>query len=145
MKRPLSIILSGAVFTAVIVAALALSMQKLMQPKSASSTAAAPRQEVASGSSKTSPTIVGTDHPVPVSPPPQVAATPNPSTRTRLAQGKLNAPNQPATPVPQDSALVENDSRHQAESPFDDASQRQAASQSDNASSREAESPAELP
>jgi hypothetical protein len=133
MKRPLSIIFSGVVFATVIVAALALSMQKLMQWKNAGSTAAAPPQEVVSANSKNSPTIVGTDHPVPVDPPRQLASRPKPK-----------APNPPATPVPQASALVENDSRHQGEAPSDNASRHQAVSQSDNASRSEAESPVEL-
>ena len=117
MKRPLSIVLSAAVFTAVIAGALTLSALKLMQPKIAPS-AAAPPQEVVSASAKASPQIVGTDHPVPVNPPLQLAATP-----------KLNPP---STPVPRASALVEN------------ASQREAESLSDNASGHETESPAEL-
>ena len=144
MKRPLSIIFAGVVFTAVIVAALALSMQKLMQPKSPSSMAAAPPKEVVSGNAKASPTIVGTDHPVSVSPPQQLADTPNPWARIRLAQGTLNAPNPPLTPVPQASALVENASHHQAESPSDNAARHQTESLVGNSTSGEAESPAEL-
>ena len=121
MKRPLSIVLSAAVFTSVIAGALTLSTLKLMQPKTAASTTAAPPQEVVSASSKTSPAIVGTDHPVPVSPPQQVAASP-----------KLKPFNPPATPLPRASALVDNVSRHDAESV------------SDNVSGQETESPAEL-
>ena len=132
MKRPLSIIISGAVFISVIAEALTLSMVKLMQPKSAPSTAAAPSQEIVSAGSKPSPTIVGTDHPVPVSP----ALQP-------LATAEL-APNPPATPVPQASALVENTPDHQVESPSDNASRHQTEPLADNSSSREAESPAEI-
>ena len=120
MKRPLSIAISAAVFTSVIAGALTFSALKLMQPKTAPSTAAPPK-DVVSASAKAAPTIVGTDHPVPISPPLQLAASP-----------KLNPPNPPATPVPQASALVEN------------ASQREAESLSDNVSEQEAESPAEL-
>jgi type IV secretory pathway VirB10-like protein len=105
MKRPLSIILSIAVFTSVIAGAVAFSTLKLMQPKGAISNAAAPAKEVVSTSSKASPTIVGTDHPVPVTPPLQLAASPRP-----------RASNPPAKPVPQASALVENTSQQQAES-----------------------------
>jgi len=133
MKRLLSIALSGVVFTSVIAGAVTFSMLKLLESKSAISTAAAPAKEVVSTSSKASPTIVGTDHPVPVSPPLQSAASPKPS-----------ASNPPATPVSQASALVENASRRQAESPSDNTSRREAESLADNASRYEAESPAEL-
>jgi type IV secretory pathway VirB10-like protein len=133
MKRPLSIIVSSAVFTSVIAGAVTFSMLKLMQPKGGISTAAAPSKEVVSTSSKPSATMVGTDHPVPVSPPLQSAASPKPIVS-----------NSPATPVPQASALVENDSHHQAESPSDNTSGHEAESLADNSSSREAESPAEL-
>jgi hypothetical protein len=133
MKRPLSIILSSAVFTSVIAGAVAFSTLKLMQPKGALSNAAAPAKEVVSTSSKASPTIVGTDHPVPVTPPLQLAAS-----------AKPRASNPPAKPVPQASALVENASRHQAESPSGNTSRHQAESLADNSYRGEAESPAEL-
>jgi hypothetical protein len=133
MKRPLSIILSSGVFTAVIAGAVTFSTLKLMQPKGATSTAAAPAKEVVSTSSKASPTIVGTDHPVPVTPPLQLAARPKP-----------RASNSPATPVPQASALVENASQHQAESQSGDTARHRAESLADNSYSGEAESPAEL-
>ena len=133
MKKPLSIVLSGVVFTSVIAAAVTFSMLKLLESKSAISTAATPPKEVVSTSSKASPTIVGTDHPVPVSPPLQLAASPKP-----------DASNPPATPVPRASALAENASRHQAESPSDNTSRHEPESLADNASRDEAESPAEL-
>ena len=145
MKRPFSIVLSAAVFTSVIAGALTFSTLKLVQPKSASATAAAPPQGVVSAGSNAFPTIVGTDHPVPVSSPVEVAASP-----------ESNAPNAPATPVPQASALVENAFSHQAESPSDNssrdevrsisdsASHHEAQSLSDNSSRQEAESPAGL-
>jgi hypothetical protein len=133
MKRPLSIILSSAVFTSVIAGAITFSTLKLMQPKGATSTAAAPAKEVVSTSSKASPAMVGTDHPVPVTPPLQLAASPKPK-----------ASNRPATPVPQASAVVENASRQQAESPSDNISRHPAESLADNSYSREPESPAEL-
>jgi type IV secretory pathway VirB10-like protein len=133
MKRPLSIILSSAVFTSVIAGAVAFSTLKLMQPKGGISNAAAPAKEVVSTNSKASPTIVGTDHPVPVTPPLQLAASPRPK-----------APNRPAIPVPQASALGENASHHQAESPSNNTSRHQAESLADNSYSREPESPAEL-
>ena len=133
MRRPFSIVLSAAVFTSVIAGALTLSTLKLMQPKSAPSTTAGPAKEVVSAGTKASPTIVGTDHPVPVSPPLRLAASP-----------KANRPNPPATPVPQASALVENGSRRQAESLSEDASRHEAESVGDNTSSHEADSPAEL-
>ena len=133
MKRPLSIILSSAVFISVIAGAVAFSTLKLMQPKGANSNAAAPAKEVVSTSSKASPPMVGTDHPVPVTPPPQLAAIP-----------KLKAFNRPATPAPKASALVENPSQHQAESPSDNPSHHQAESLADNSYSREPESPVEV-
>ncbi|MBV8483791.1 MAG: hypothetical protein JO077_13115 [Verrucomicrobia bacterium] len=133
MKRPFSIVLSVAVFTSVIAGALTFSTLKLMQPKSASSTAAAPTKEVVSASSKASPTIVGTDHPVPVNPPLRLAASP-----------KSKASNPRATPVTPDSALVENASGHQSASPSTNDSRHEAESLADNASSREADSPAEI-
>ncbi|HTD17113.1 MAG TPA: hypothetical protein VK673_18155 [Chthoniobacterales bacterium] len=132
MKRPFSIVLSAAVFTSVIAGALTLSTLKLMQSKSAFFTAAHP-QEVVSGNSKASPTIVGTDHPVPASPPLKLAASP-----------KSKAPNPRATPVTQASALVENASVHQSASPSTTASRHEAESLANNASSREADSPAEI-
>lgn len=132
MNRPLSIALSATVFTSVIAGALTLSTLKLMQPKSASSTAASP-QAVVSANSKAPPTIVGTDHPVPVNPPLQLAASP-----------KSKAPNPRATPVPRASALVENASGHPSVSPSNNAFGQEAESLSDNASRYEAESPAEI-
>jgi hypothetical protein len=132
MNRPLSIVLSAAVFTSVIAGALTLSTLKLMQPKSASSTAASP-QALVSANSKASPTIVGTDHPVPVNPPLQLAASP-----------RSKAPNARATPVPRASALVENASGHPSASPSNNTSRREAESVAANASRDEAESPAEL-
>jgi hypothetical protein len=131
MNRPLSIVLSATVFTSVIAGALTFSTLKLMQPKSASSTAASP-QAVVSANSKASPTIVGTDHPVPVTPPLQLAASP-----------KSKAANPRATPVPRASALVENTSGHPSASPSN-TSRREAESLADSASRYEAESPAEL-
>ena len=131
MNRPLSIVLSAAVFTSVIAGALTLSTLKLMQPKSASSTAAP--QGLVSANAKASPTIVGTDHPVPVNPPLQLAASP-----------KSKAPNPRATPVPSASALVENASGHLSASPFNNAFGHEAESVADNASRYEAESPAEI-
>ena len=118
-------------FTSVIAGALTFSTLKLMQPKSASSTAASP-QAVVSANSKASPTIVGTDHPVPVTPPLQLAASP-----------KFKAANPRATPVPRASALVENTSGHPSASPSN-TSRREAESLADSASRYEAESPAEL-
>ena len=131
MNRPLSIVLSATVFTSVIAGALTFSTLKLMQPKSASSTAASP-QAVVYANSKASPTIVGTDHPVPVTPPLQLAASP-----------KSKAANPRATPVPRASALVENTSGHPSASPSN-TSRREAESLADSASRYEAESPAEL-
>jgi hypothetical protein len=133
MKRPLSIVLSSAVFTSVIAGAITFSTLKLMQPKGPISNAAAPAKEVVSTSSKASPTIIGTDHPVPVTSPLQLAASPKPK-----------AFNWPATPDPQASALVENASQHQAESPSANTSRHQAESLADNSGSSETESPAEL-
>jgi type IV secretory pathway VirB10-like protein len=138
MNRPLSIILSSAVFTSVIAGAITFSTLKLMQPKGATSTAAAPAKEVVSRSSKASPAMVGTDHPVPVTPPLQLAASPKPKAFNPKPF------NPPATPVPQASAVVENASRHQAESPSDNTSRHPAESLADNSYSREPESPAEL-
>jgi hypothetical protein len=127
MNRPLSIVLSATVFTSVIAGALTFSTLKLMQPKSASP------QAVVSANSKPSPTIVGTDHPVPVNPPQQLAASP-----------KSKTPNPRATPVPRASALVENASGHPSASPSDNSSRREGEFLADNASRYEAESPAEL-
>jgi type IV secretory pathway VirB10-like protein len=137
MNRPLSLAIAAAVFTSVIAGALTLSTLKLMQPKSASSTAASP-QALVSANSKVSPTIVGTDHPVPVNPPQQLAASP-----------KSKAPNPRVTPVPRASALVENASDHPSASPStaspsNNTSRREAESLADNASRDEAESPAEV-
>ena len=131
MNRPLRIVLSAAVFTSVIAGALTLSALKLMQPKGASSTAASP-QALVSANSKASPTIVGTDHPVPVNPPLQLAASP-----------RSKAPNARATPVPRASALGENVASHPSASPSN-TSRHEAESLADNASRDEAESPTEL-
>ena len=131
MNRPLSIVLSATVFTSVIAGALTFSTLKLMQPKSASSTAASP-QAVVYANSKASPTIVGTDHPVSVNPPLQLAASP-----------RSKVPNPRATPVPRASALVENASAHPSTS-SNNAFGHEAESLSDNASRYEAETPAEI-
>jgi len=108
MKRSLSIVFSGVVFTSVIAGALTISMLKLMPSKSAGSTAGEVPQAVVSSISTASPSpaIVGTDHPVPVTPPLQVAASPKPKT-----------PNPPSTPASQVSAVAGNDSHYEAESP----------------------------
>ncbi|HEY4815115.1 MAG TPA: hypothetical protein VIH58_10585 [Chthoniobacterales bacterium] len=108
MKRSLSIVFSGIVFTSVIAGALTISMLKLLPSKSAGSREGALPQAVVSANStaSASPAIVGTDHPVPVNPSLQVAASP-----------KHKTPNPPSTPAPQVSALAENDSRYNAESP----------------------------
>jgi hypothetical protein len=110
MKRSLSIAFLGALFTSVIAGALTLSMLKLMPSKSAlpSATAGVAPQKVVSASSTASPSpaMVGTDHPVPVNSPPQLAASP-----------KYKALDLRAIPVPQASALAENDSHSEAESP----------------------------
>jgi len=127
MKRSLSIILSGAVFTSVIAGAVAFSTLKLLESRSAAS------KEIVSTNSKASPTIVGTDHPVPANSPRQLAARP-----------KAKASNPPATPVPQASALVQNASGHQSALPSDNTSRHDAESLSDNASRDEADSPAEI-
>jgi hypothetical protein len=132
MNRPLSIALSATVFTSVIAGALTLSTLKLMQPKSAPSTAASP-QAVVSANSKTSPTIVGTDHPVPVNPPVQLTA-----------RAKSKSANPRATPVPQASALVENASGHSSASPSKTPFLHDADALSDNSSRSEAESPVEV-
>jgi hypothetical protein len=127
MKRSLSIILTVAVFASVIAGAVAFSTLKLLGSRSAAS------KEVVSRSSKPSPTIVGTDHPVAVNPPVQLAARP-----------KSNAPNPRATPVPQSSVLVENASGHPSAAPSNKASRQKAESLSDNTSRDETESPAEI-
>lgn len=123
MKRSLSIAFLGALFTSVIAGALTLSTLRLLQSKNVLSwaTAGAALQKVISASSAASPspTIVGTDHPVPVNSPQQLAAvsktkenkTLNPPARP------YKAPNPPATSTPQPSAAVENDSQNEPESP----------------------------
>jgi hypothetical protein len=95
MKRLLSLVLSGAVFTSVIAGALSLSMLRLLQSKNPVSSAV---QALVSASSTTPPTIVGTDHPVPANPQPRLEASP----KVRVAEP-------PAAPNPQPSALAEND------------------------------------
>ncbi|MFY9986682.1 MAG: hypothetical protein WAK31_18100 [Chthoniobacterales bacterium] len=95
MKRLLSLVLSGAVFTSVIAGALSLSMLRLLQSENPVSPAV---QALVSASSTTPPTIVGTDHPVPATPQPHLAASP----KVRVAEP-------PAAPNPQPSALAEND------------------------------------
>lgn len=113
MKRLVSLILAGTVFTSVIAGALTFSMLRLLQSKNAVPTAF---QALVSASSSMPPTIVGTDHPVPASPPqpPHLAARPKQpflpaSPKTRAAQ-------QPAAPTPQPSALAENDPRSENDS-----------------------------
>jgi type IV secretory pathway VirB10-like protein len=108
MKRLLSLVLSGAIFASVIAGALSLSMLRLLQSKSAPSGGAAPSQALVSAGSTTAPTMAGTDHPVPVNPSPEVTAAP-----------KQQTPIPPATPAPQISAVAENDSRSETESPVE--------------------------
>jgi hypothetical protein len=105
MKRLLSLVLSGAVFTSVIAGALSLSMLRLLQSKNPVSTAV---QALVSASSATPPTIVGTDHPVPANPQPHLAASP-----------KIKAAEPPAAPTPQPSALADNGYSSEPESPVE--------------------------
>ncbi|MBV8278787.1 MAG: hypothetical protein JO170_26490 [Verrucomicrobia bacterium] len=106
MKNPLSIIFSGVLFTFVVAGALTLSTLKMLESKSAISKAAAPPKEVVSTSSKAPPTIARTDHPVPIDPKPEL-----------MASSKPEAPNPTSTPSPEASAVTQNVSRHEAESP----------------------------
>ena len=123
MKRLLSIAFLGALFTSVIAGALTLSMLRLLQSKNVLSwaTVGAALEKVVSTSSKASPspTIVGTDHPVPVNSPQQLAAVSRTKENKALnsPERPYKAPNPPATSTPQPSAVVENDSQNEAESP----------------------------
>jgi hypothetical protein len=120
MKRSLSIAFLGVLFTSVIAGALTLSTLKLLQSKNLLSwaTAGAALQKVVSTSSaaSTSPTIVGTDRPVPVNSPQQLAAIPK-YKAPNPAETPYKAPNPPATSTPQPSAVAENDSQNEADSP----------------------------
>lgn len=117
MKRLVSLILAGAVFTSVIAGALTFSMLRLLQSKNAVPTAF---QALVSASSSMPPTIVGTDHPVPASPPPEpphLAA--RPKQPFLVASPKTRAAEQPAAPTPQPSALAKNDSGSETNSPVE--------------------------
>jgi hypothetical protein len=119
VKRSISIVVLGALFTAVVAGALTFSVTRLLSSKSALSTATAGATDqkvlFASSTASPSPEIAGTDHPVPVNSPAPLAASPR-----LVATSKYktpNPPNPPATPVPQASALAENDPQNEAESP----------------------------
>ena len=120
MKRSLSIAFLGALFTSVIAGALTLSTLRLLKSKNVLSTATvgAALQKVISTSSAASPspTIVGTDHPVPVNSPQQLAVVPKYKAPNPPAT-PYKAPNLPATSTPQRLAVAENDSQNEAESP----------------------------
>ena len=99
MKRSLGIVLLGVLFASVIAGALTLSL-KLLQSKNASP------PPIAAASFSPSPTIVGTDHPVPAKSPEQSAAN-----------SRRKAFNPPMTPIPHASAVAESDSQKEAASP----------------------------
>jgi hypothetical protein len=102
MKRSLSTVLWGVLFTSVIAGALTLSMVKLWQKRFAKPAVGTPPQGVVSAGLAASPEIVGTDHPIPVNPTPELTPTP-----------KHKVPNSLTTPSPQISNLTENDSQLQ--------------------------------
>ena len=101
MKTWLSIFLLGVLFAFVMAGWLALPMLRVLQSKSAGSTRA---DQVVSASP--TPVMVGTEHPVPVSPTPQLTTSP-----------KQKTPNPLTKPAPQVSDVAENDARHEVESP----------------------------
>ncbi len=102
MKRSLSTVLWGVLFTSVIAGALTLSMVKLWQTRFAKPAVGTPPQGVVSAGLAASPEIVGTENPVPVNPTPELTPTP-----------KHKASNTLTTPSPQISNLTENDSQLQ--------------------------------
>jgi type IV secretory pathway VirB10-like protein len=105
MKRSLSMVLWGVLFTSVIAGALTLSTLKLLQTRIAKPTAGASPQGMVSAGLAGSPEIVGTENPVPVNPTPEL--TPTPKNRTQS----------PTTPAPQVSNLAQNDSQLEPQSP----------------------------
>ena len=103
-------ILSGVLLTIVIAAALTYASVSLMHTSSTrSKKGPALLAEAASVSQIESPVFVGTDHPVPVNSPQQLAdiskyKAPNPPATP------YKAPNPPSTSTPQPSAVAETDS-----------------------------------
>lgn len=100
MKRSLSMVLWGVLFTSVIAGALTLSTVKLWQARFATAAAGTPRQALVSAE------MVGTDHPVPANPTLGLARNP-----------KRKAPDPPMTPSPQSSNLTENDFQLEPQAP----------------------------
>jgi hypothetical protein len=94
-ERPLKLILLTILLSSIIAGALTFAAISLLCSKSTSSK-----------EGRTSPPIVGTDHPVPANPPSPPATS-----------SKYQSRNTMTTPVPQPSAVVEKDSGAEANSP----------------------------
>ena len=94
-QRPRKLSLLAVLLTSIVASALTFAAISLLGSKSASSKEAS-----------TPPAIVGTDHPVPASPPLPSATSP-----------EYKSQNPMTTPVPQPSAVVEKDSGAEADSP----------------------------
>jgi hypothetical protein len=107
MKRSRKVILLSVLFTFVIAVALTFSAVKLLHSKSVGSIElGALLRGIVSASQTAPPVMVGTEHPVPVTP------TPVPTTSK-----KHRLPKPITTPAPEVSEVVENDSGREGESP----------------------------
>jgi hypothetical protein len=102
MKRSLSTVLWGVLFTSVVAGALTLSMVKLWQTRFARPAVGTPPQGVVSARLAASSEMVGTENPVPANPTPELAPA-----------SKHKASNSPTTSSPQISNLAETDSQLQ--------------------------------
>ncbi|MBV8351778.1 MAG: hypothetical protein JOZ21_05840 [Verrucomicrobia bacterium] len=107
MKRSLNVVLLSVLITFVVAVALTFSVVRLLHSTSVGSIElAALLRGIVSASPTAPPVMVGTEHPVPVSPTPGLTT----SKRHEL-------PKPLTTPAPEVSDVVENDSGREAESP----------------------------
>jgi hypothetical protein len=97
-KRSRKVILSCVLLTLILGWALAFAAISLVQSRTAGSKEGTPRPGFASASATAAPLFVGTDHPVPANP-----------TQPATNAAKGMSPNPVTTPVPQPSAIVEED------------------------------------
>lgn len=101
MKRSLKLILLGILFTSVIAGALTVSLLRLLRSQNPG--LATPQIQVVGADQTSSPTMVGTEHPVPVIQPSFVTAKPQ-------------VPSPSTTPAFQTPKVVANDLRDEVQS-----------------------------
>jgi len=107
MKRSLNVVLLSVLITFVMAVALTFSVVRLLHSRSTGSMQlAALLRGIVSASPTAPPVMVGTEHPVPVSPTPGL-----------MTSKKDRLPKPLTTPAPEVSDVVKNDSGREVESP----------------------------